>query len=147
QVARDLHLPVRDLERFDERPGSLLLECLAALGSATGPTELALVHRLVGLIRSLAARGQCVIVGRGAALLLPPATTVRVDLAGNREDRITTLSRELHLSRQEAVRRFDDMSRQHDRFLRNHFLADPTRPENYDLVLNTSQWSVAECAD
>jgi cytidylate kinase len=147
QVAAELHMPVRDLERIDERPGSLLLECLAALGSATGPTELALVHRLVGVIRSLAARGQCVIVGRGAALVLPPATTLRVRLVGDREGRITTLSRELHVDRQEAARRFDELCRQHDRFLRNHFPGDPTRAENYDLVLNTSQWTAAECAD
>ena len=32
-------------------------------------------------------------------------------------------------------------------FIKDHFLKDPTDSRRYDLLLNTSRWSVMECAD
>lgn len=147
QVATELGLPVRELEHIDERPRHWMLEFLEGLGTSTRLTENTFVHQLIRLIRTLAAEGHCVLVGRGAAQLLPAPTTLRLRLVGDLEDRITAVSRQLHVDRQEAARRIDALSRDRDRFLHHHFLADPTRAANYDLVLNTSQWSVSECAD
>jgi hypothetical protein len=47
----------------------------------------AYVHHLSQAILSLGAHGRCVIIGRGAAQILPAQTTLRVRLIGPRERR------------------------------------------------------------
>jgi len=32
-------------------------------------------------------------------------------------------------------------------FVKDHFYKDATDPHRYDLILNTSRWSEAECAE
>ena len=52
--------------------------------SATaGPAASGYVHRLIQTLLSLAAKGECVILGRGAAQALPPQTTLRVRLVAH----------------------------------------------------------------
>src|SRR5438309_857102 len=63
----------------------------------------------------------------------------------------TSLAREvgarLGLTRQAAARWVEQTERDRTRFVRDYFLKDPTDPHHYDLTLNTSRWSVPECAD
>jgi cytidylate kinase len=88
-----------------------------------------------------------VIVGRGAAQILPVATTLRVRLVASVEDRVAVMSGELGVSSAEAARHVERTDRERARFIRDHFGKDPTDPQNYDLVLNSSYLSVAACAD
>jgi cytidylate kinase len=37
--------------------------------------------------------------------------------------------------------------RERNRFVRDHFYADPTDPQNYDLVLNVSHLMAKACVD
>jgi cytidylate kinase len=88
-----------------------------------------------------------VIVGRGAAQLLPTATTLRVRLVAALEDRIGVMSRLLGLSRPEAVRYVEKTDRERDLFVRHNFHKDPADARLYDLVLSTSRFSVPETAE
>jgi cytidylate kinase len=146
-LAQELHVNVGVLERIDERPGSWLQECVEAFGSAASVGETAFFRHLLRMLYSLGARGACVIVGRGAAQVLPAATTLRVRLMARLEDRIALMSRELGLSRPEAARYVDNTDRERIRFIREHFRKDPTDPQHYDLVLNSSRFTAAECAE
>jgi cytidylate kinase len=78
---------------------------------------------------------------------LPPQTTLRVRLVGEREDRIAAFGRRRHLDHLTAAREVEQVNRERSRFIREHFHIDPAKPRHYDLVLNTSQWSAADCAD
>jgi cytidylate kinase len=146
QIAQDLRVGVRQVEGVDERPGNWLEEWAEALSGGLTVTEPAYFRRLLQLLLSLGARGECVIVGRGAAHLLPAATTLRVRLVASREDRVAAAGRELGLSPPEAARYVDTRDRERRQFIKGHFRKDPTEPENYDLVLNSSRFSAAECA-
>jgi cytidylate kinase len=46
----------------------------------------------------------------------------------------------------QAGRQIDVTDQERNRFTRDHFHKDPTDPRGYDLVLNSSRFSVAECA-
>jgi cytidylate kinase len=147
RIAEEMGLRVSLLESVDERRRSWLLESVEALSTAPNISEAAYVRRLAETLLSLGAHGACVIVGRGAAQILPVETTLRVRLVGLLEDRIAATGRRLGISRNEAARHVEETDRQRVAFIKAHFLNDPTDPRQYDLLLNTSRWSIAHCAE
>jgi cytidylate kinase len=146
QIARQMGVPEYLLDDVDEHRKSWLLQCLEAFGSVR-VSECAYSKRLRETIVSLAARGQCVIVGRGAPCLLPPQTTLRVRLTGSLEDRIARTCQQRNLSRDAAAQWIAATDRERLDFVRTHFFADAADERNYDLVVNTSQWPVPRCVD
>jgi len=147
RIAHDLGLRPALLGTVDERRKSWLLEVVEGFSTARGVTENAYVRHLVQTLLSLGAHGECVIVGRGAALVLSHETTLRVGLVAERHDRIEATRRRLGLTRREAERWVDETQRERVAFVRDHLQKDPHDPVHYDLVLNTSRWSVAECVE
>jgi cytidylate kinase len=101
---------------------------------------------LIETLLSLAARGRSVIVGRGSPFVLPTATTLRVRLIAPLEDRIEVVCHEQSLRRSEAARFVQIADRERAHFARLHFQRDSSDPQHYDLVLNTSQFPIDECA-
>src|SRR5262249_8116953 len=79
--------------------------------------------------------------------ILPAGTTLRVRLVAIREDRIAATCLRLGVSAQEAARWVEQTEKERTAFIRDHFQQDPTDPRRYDLVLNTSRWSIPECAE
>src|SRR5262249_11208099 len=122
-------------------------EFIESFGSGPRVSEAAFVRHLSAALRALGARGECVIVGRGAAHFLPPPTTLRVRLTATLDDRIATTSRELGVPRDQAARVLEATDRLPVQFIKDYFHKDPTDPQNYDLVLNASRFSVEECAE
>jgi cytidylate kinase len=147
RMAREMNLREELFERVDERRQSWILECLESFVARPAVTESVYVRHLVETILSLGSRGECIIVGRGSPHILPAASTLRVRLIADLDDRIGVLSRERGVSWQEAVRLLGKLHRERVHFLRDHFQKDPTDAENYDMVLSTSRFTVAECAD
>jgi len=118
-----------------------------AFAAASTVTEVTYFRRLLKLFLALGARGQCIIVGRGAMIALPDDTTLRVRVVASREDRAALIGRERGLDPTEAARYVESTDRERSRFIRQHFRKDLTDPMLYDLVLNASRLSVEECAD
>ncbi len=151
RIAQEMGLRVRLLESVDERRQSWLRECIEAFASApvSGKyiSEGAFVRHLVETVLSLGAHGECIIVGRGSAQLLAPQTTLRVRLVAALADRVAAVARRFGLAPKEAEHRVHETERERVQFVRDHFQKDPADPANYDLILNTSRWSVAECAE
>jgi hypothetical protein len=147
RIAHALHLPVGLVEAIDERRQSWLLECLESFNSRCDLSESRYFRQLISVVGSLGEQGRCLIVGHGAEYLLPSHTTLRVYLVGDREDRLAAFGRARHLDRWTASRLLDQIDSERSRFLREHFCVDPSQARNYDLVLNTSQWSSTHCAD
>lgn len=147
QIANDLRVSVHLVEEIDERPGNWLQEFAESFAGGPAVAAPAYFRRLLKILGSLGARGECVIVGRGAVLLLPTETTLRVRVIASREYRIAAVGRDLGLPSRDAARHVDDTDRERVLFVKNHFRTDPADPLNYDLVLNASRFAVAECAD
>jgi cytidylate kinase len=146
-IAREMKLRARLLESVDERSLSWLEECLEALASGPLVSESGYVRHLVQTLLSLATHGECVIVGRGAAMILPADTTLRVRMVAALDDRAAVMSEELGIAREEALRRVLTSDRERIQFVKDHFQKDPTLNQHYDLILNSSRFTVAECAD
>ena len=147
RIAREMGLRTSLLESVDERHKSWLLEGLEGLTIAGPVTETKFVKHLAETVLSLSALGHCVIVGRGAAHLLPMESTLRVRLVGPKDDRVQATMAQLHLAADQALAWVEQTDRDRARFVKDHFGKDPSDPSHYDLVLNSTRWTTEECAD
>jgi cytidylate kinase len=147
KIAEEMGFRTSLLESVDEKRLSWLEESLGGFLSAPSVTTSAFGRQLIRTVLALSAHGECVIVGRGVAFLLPHESTLRVRLVAPLEHRIAIESQRSGISRKEAAARIDKTDRARVQFVRDHFSKDTTDPRHYDLVLNTSVFSVAECAD
>jgi cytidylate kinase len=147
RIAEETGLRVNLLESVDERRKGWLSESFEALGAVPGLSENAYTRHLVQTVLSLGALGSCVIVGRGAAFILPAERTLRVRLVGQLDDRIKGAAARLGVSRKEAAAWVERTERERAEFVRAHFLKDSADPHHYDLILNSSRWSELQCAD
>jgi cytidylate kinase len=147
RIADDMGVRRTLLESVDERQVGWVRESLAGLFSVPEVTEVKFFRHLVETLLSLATHGECVIVGRGATVILPLATTLRVRLVAPLEHRIQAVQAEHSISLKEATLRVENTDWERNRFITSHFAINPADPANYDLVLNTARFSKGECAD
>jgi cytidylate kinase len=146
RVARDMGVHTRLLESVDEKRTSWLLEAFEGFMSGPRVSESAYVSRLVKTVLALGAYGECVIVGRGSALILPAETTLRVRLIAPIKDRIAAFNQRLGVPNEQARRQLAVVDHERNNFIRDHFFKDPADPRHYDLILNFARYGVSGCA-
>jgi cytidylate kinase len=148
KVAEELRQPASALHRLDERPTFWIEDWMSGM---PGQEKLVgmdtYVKYLFATMRGLAQVGRCVIVGRGAAHILPPEHTLRVRLIAYRRDRIKNVQRLRHLDAQAAEEWLERTEHERTLYMRRNFNIDPAEPHLHDVLLNTSRLSVADCAD
>jgi cytidylate kinase len=146
-IAEEMGIREELLTSVDEKQRGWLQECVQAIAAVPTVSASAYVRRLVDLLLSLASHGRCVIVGRGAAQILPAETTLRVRLLAPFKDRVRCVQQKQGIDAQRAMNWTEQTDAERSRFVKDHFQKDPTDPRLYDLVLNSSRFSVGECAD
>ncbi|HVS39341.1 MAG TPA: cytidylate kinase-like family protein [Gemmataceae bacterium] len=154
KIAQEMGLRTKLLKCVDERQQSWLQETAEAFLSETvdsewnpSISESSYVRHLVETVMALGTHGECVIVGRGAAFILPAETTLRVRLTAPVKARVAALADRLGTSASEAARRLRTIDRERRDFVQDHFYKDPSEPSNYDLIVNTSRFSTAKTAE
>jgi cytidylate kinase len=146
QIAREMDVRVQLVQSVDEKRVGTIQELIESFMALPRANQDVYFRHLLDTIFSLGSHGECIIVGRGAAQILPPATTLRVRLVANLDDRIAVMMKRLNLTRLEAAR-LEAMDLERNRFVQEHFHKDLTDPLGYDLVLNSSRFSDRECTD
>lgn len=146
-IATEMGLREKLLASVDEKHVGWVQEIVQRLSALPHVSENAYVGRLVPMLLSLASHGDCVIVGRGAAQVLPPATTLRVRLVGPVQERIAAIERRFGISHAEAAQWVQKTDLDRNRFVHDHFQKDASNPEVYDLVLNSCRFSDEKCAE
>jgi cytidylate kinase len=101
---------------------------------------------MVKLLLAVAARGDAVIVGRGAGFLLPPESTVHVRVVAPFERRVAYFAQELRLTREEAAEEVRGRDERRARFLLKTLGRNPTDPTGYDIVVNTDRVGIEGAA-
>jgi len=98
---------------------------------------------LVKAVRTLAAHGGVVFVGRGANLILEDRCDLRVLLVGSTETRVRRLQQVEEVDEQTARSRALQATMGRQEFIMNMFHVEPNDPRNYDLVINVDELPVA----
>jgi cytidylate kinase len=94
---------------------------------------------LARAVRTLAAHGGVVIIGRGANFILADACSLRVLLVAPAEERAARIAAQENLSTGEAGRRLAELDEERRLFIRKMFGVEADDPEHYDLTLNTAR--------
>jgi len=145
-VAQDMGVRTKLLESIDEKRTAWLLEDFEQAFAVPMVSEPAYVHHLVRTMLALRAHGECVIVGRGAAQVLSGPDTLRVRLVAPLKARIEAICTDRGLPPEKAKKLLHDTDQQHAAFIQEHFQKDPAELNQYDLVLNTNRFGIAQCA-
>lgn len=146
-IAGQMGVRAELLQSVDEKHRSWLQESVDAFSATPTITQGNYVRHLVEVLLALAALGDSVIVGRGSPQVLPEATTLRVRLVGPHGERIRRIENRFGIGHDEAARWVDKTDRDRVLFVRDYFHKDSTDPAQYDLVLNSMRFSVAECTE
>ena len=99
------------------------------------------------LLLAIAARGEAVLVGRGAGFLLPPDTTVHVRVVAPLADRVAYMGQWLRQPRDEAAAEVAARDKRRSAYLAHLLGRDPSETHAYDLVVNSSRLGEEACAD
>lgn len=99
------------------------------------------------LILSLAARGQAILVGRGAGYYLPRETSLHVRIVAPLADRIAHMADYSRLTREQAAEQVRLRDERRAEFLLRHFGRRSTDAYDYDLILNSGLLGEETCAD
>jgi cytidylate kinase len=94
---------------------------------------------MIRILLAVAARGDAVIVGRGAGFLLPAESTVHVRVIAPFEHRVAFFAQSLRLSREEAATEVRVRDERRAEFLKRTLNRDPADPTGYDVVVNADR--------
>ncbi len=168
EVARRLELPQEEVERHEERPGSLLIRLLEALSTAsvefaappdttawTPPYgELAFdTHQAVlrigqEVIREAARGGNAVILGRGGAFLLRDhPRALHVFLFASEAARVAMLRQSYGWQEDEARRRMKKIDANRRAFVRQVYGHDWLDLRHYHVSLDTGRLGLRRAAE
>lgn len=146
-IAREMGVRAELLRSVDEKRMNWLLGLIQGFTSGPAVSEEAYVLHLAETLFYLAAHGECIIVGRGAAQVLPPETTLRVRMIGPLKDRIAAIQHRYGTTPEEAARWVEQTDRERKDFVQAHFFKDPSDPHQYDLLLEAFRFPAAQCAE
>ena len=134
QAAAVEHVPDAELERLDEKALSL------ADRFRLHPPHEKYLHGLREVARQAAARGNVVLVGRGAGYLIDDTPNVlHLRLVAPREWRARRMAQQEGWTFEQALARCLEEDRSRERFMRYFFGEVPSHLARYSLVVNTSR--------
>lgn len=146
RIAEETGLRTELLESLDEMRSHWLTDVLQSFAHASPMSGTTYAHRIAETILALASHGHCVIVGRGCTAIIPATKSLRVRLVASLDDRTERVCKRLGVSKVQAIEhvRFHDAHR--EGFVRDHFHRNVGDPHDYDLVVNTSRFTVEQSA-
>jgi cytidylate kinase len=105
------------------------------------------VLNLARVVLTLGAQGRAVLLGRGAGLILPRATTLHVRIFAPLPERVAYMAQWLRLTEEEAASRVQLRDARRAEFLASHFHRQPDHVHQYDMLLNSSLLGEEVCAE
>jgi cytidylate kinase len=146
-IAHEMHLRAGVLESLDEKAFHWSHDWLAALLEDQWQNQDAYIVHLTKVVLAIGLHGEAIIVGRGAACIMPRDRSLNLRIVAKDADRIAFLSQIERLTPQEAERYMRETDEQRKRFVRDYFHRNNDDVHEYDLVLDSSALGEECCAD
>jgi cytidylate kinase len=141
EIAKNSKVSERIVQTLDEQDRSIFDDWINALGDSHMWSYQYLAH-LTRVVSGIAAHGHAIIVGRGASFILPREVCFRILVVAPLQTRINNVMKAFSVSEMEAKRRVARTESDRKAFIRKYFHADMMDPLNYDLVINTENFSI-----
>jgi cytidylate kinase len=146
-IAHQVHLRTNVLESLDEPTFQWSRDWLARVLEDQWQDQDAYIVHLSKVVLAIGLCGEAIIVGRGAACIMPRDRAINVRVIAKDSDRIGFLSQIERLTPQEAERYMRDTDEQRRQFVRDYFHRNNEDVHEYDLVLDSSALGEECCAD
>jgi cytidylate kinase len=137
-LAQERHLGRELFAALDDPAAAWVEERLSQVPAASASSQQAPVRDLARIILAIGARGEAIIIGRGAGCLLPADSTLHVRIVAPFEDRVAYLSQLERLTREQAAEQVRLRDAERAAFVAEHFHRQAGEVHQYDLVLNSS---------
>jgi cytidylate kinase-like protein len=145
-IARDQKVRQSLVEQLDERAQDLLHDTVRRFLTMVEGNSFGLEEYRVGLLKTmayLAAKGNAILVGRGANFALREEKHgLHIRIVASRDVRVDRMSRLLQVNPQEARKRVMEADRERASFVRSHYRQDIGDGRFYDLVFNTDSLAI-----
>jgi cytidylate kinase len=137
-LAHERHLS-RDLfDVLDDDAMAWIEERLELLLQQQNLSQNASIVEVARVILAIGARGEAVVLGRGAGCILPSASTLHVRVLAPLADRVMYMSQLERLTPAGASEQVTSRDQQRATFVETHFLRKPNDIYQYDLLVNSS---------
>ena len=147
RVAQELHLARSVVESLDGQRRDEMSELFNAILNVK-VDEALIFRKMAEVIRSLAAHGNAVLVGRGSYLITQDLKTgLHVRLVAPRAWRVARLAIDHQLPNREAERLVLEGERERARFHATFFVQSPDHPFHHDLIIDNSRFNLAQVAE
>jgi hypothetical protein len=138
-IARDEHLTREVVAALDERVASQIEQWVRGMLDRRFFLQDDYHLALVRVVRTLAAHGGVILLGRGANFVLADRVDLRVRLVASEEWRVQNLAVRHQLSADDARATVRELENQRAAFVRRLFHTEVDDPRHYDLVLNVAR--------
>ena len=140
-IANKLGSSQKYLSTIDENRRDLFGDVVLGLMKNVN-TNVNYLRSLNRLIRTIEHHGNAVVVGRGANYICRKPQSLHVRVVSPLEKRAVGYASREDLTRSEAEAMIRKIDKERAEFVRYHFGKDVTNPSDYDLVLNSSIYSL-----
>jgi cytidylate kinase len=137
KMAERARVEPKALRRLEEGPHDALHEAIQLALDHTYPGHRQYLTNLVATVSAAGARGDVVLLGRGAHLILPPEFGLRVRVIAPLAQRIHHVARERGCDDRAAARWIEAADASQAALVRNILHRDLDDLGDYDLVINT----------
>ena len=134
------------LEIVDEKVCHWLVETVAIWLSQRMISQSAYMSLLARFVLMAARSANTIFLGRGVRFILPRDKGLAIRIVAPLEKRIERIMHVQHLNMREAKQYAGRRDAEQRQFIQHHFRHDITDPHQYDLVINTEQFTVEEAA-
>jgi cytidylate kinase len=138
EIARERGIGQELLRGLDQRVRNAIDRYVTDAFQERRFTESDYLREVARIVTTLGRRGMAVIVGRGAAFILPDEHALRVLVAAPLAFRVARYARLHGVERAAAAEQVRAEDARREAFIRHHFGARLDDPLAYDLVVNTA---------
>lgn len=135
------------LHTLDEHRRNAIDDAVSGVLMGAPHTNLLYLRSLIHVVDTIAARGNAIIVGRGAHYIVRNRPLLRVRIVCPLDIRVRWYAEQHQVDAREARRIVEEMDTDRIEFIRITFRKDATCSTDYDLVLNSGIYSLEQIAD
>jgi len=111
------------------------------------PPEAVVYRKLVEAMRIIAANGHAILIGRVSNVVTRDlAKGFHVRIIASVDKRIQNVSKQFDISRKEAKKIIDKRGEEREKFFLKRLRVDMSDPSLYDLIINTTSYSIDDTA-
>ncbi|MEI8232951.1 MAG: cytidylate kinase-like family protein [bacterium] len=138
ELSKELGMPTEQLSHVDEHSRSWATDFVHSILNPDYVSDIMYITHLKQILLHASKRGDMVILGRGANLVLPPDKCLRVRITASLKTRVENFYKyEKTKTKLEASNLVKHLGDQRNRFIKQYFGTNPHNPWNYDLVIST----------